>query len=188
MIGNSIAFFHASASHPTRPRPSQLSCVWQPIETAPKDGTEITGGWAGTKPFTSSGTPIVWQNTPRRSGWFALSPTYENDNGEFFSGKWVSKYDLPTHWMPVLIDPPLRKAGMTNVTQATMKEILEQAEDLGFIGGSRLRVKDLARTLQEFAVALRHTSSCRFTSTNTCSFTSCPECLKAAALCEEFFK
>ena len=83
----------------------EAQLAWMPIETAPKDGTVITGGWVGSKPFTASGTPIVWQNTPRRSGWFALSPTYENDRGEFFPGKWITEREYPTHWRP-RDDPP----------------------------------------------------------------------------------
>jgi hypothetical protein len=74
---------------------------WQPFETAPRDGTEFMGGWANHYCYRT-GTPMCWQNGTRRQGWFALSPTYENDNGDFFRGKWINERDCPTHWAPLL--------------------------------------------------------------------------------------
>jgi len=87
---------------------------WRDIETAPKDGTEFTGGWSseGLSHY-ATGTPMCWQNGRTRQGWFMLSPTYENDYGEFFPGKWIGKWinerDAPTHWRP-LLEPPARAA------------------------------------------------------------------------------
>ena len=79
---------------------------WRPFSTAPKDGTEFIGGWA-TGNHWATGTPMCWQNSEKRCGWFALSPTYENDKGEFFPGKWISNRDAPTHWHPLLAFPKL---------------------------------------------------------------------------------
>lgn len=86
-------------------RAAREKIAWQPIETAPRDGTEFMGGWRGNKPFTSTGTPMCWQNSRERQGWFMLSPTYEDDKGEFFPGKWINERDAPTHWAP-LLEPP----------------------------------------------------------------------------------
>lgn len=71
---------------------------WQPIETAPKDGTQVLlcdgmwGPWVGWW-GTHDGAPDNW--------WFvdlALPKTPDNLNS------WVVGHG-PTHWMP-LPDPP----------------------------------------------------------------------------------
>lgn len=66
---------------------------WQPIETAPRNGTDILLGFAGQKR-----PPVV-------AGWFDL--------GEREVNEWWADYDstnmikgTPTHWMPI---PPLEE-------------------------------------------------------------------------------
>lgn len=73
--------------------------MWQPIETAPKDGTWIliTGG-EGNWPDTDEVAPVV------------SAFCEKNYHGEdtwhycFWEGGWYSMYENPTHWMPL---PPL---------------------------------------------------------------------------------
>lgn len=59
---------------------------WQPIETAPKDGTEIVGHDAKTG---TSHVTCVW-----RGGWYDPDDHYYSEAPEF----------IPTHWMP--LPPP----------------------------------------------------------------------------------
>ena len=54
---------------------------WQPIETAPKDGTKI----------------LVWNDYPSVAFWGPFS-TWDD-------GDWHDDIDGVTHWMPIL-DPP----------------------------------------------------------------------------------
>ena len=63
---------------------------WQPIETAPKDGTKILGAW-----------PQL-----RKHKWWTIQPVF------FHCGDWIHGWDEdedlalhPTHWMP-LPEPP----------------------------------------------------------------------------------
>lgn len=63
---------------------------WQPIETAPKDGTKILGAW-----------PQL-----RKHKWWTIQPIF------FYCGNWIHGWDEdedlalhPTHWMP-LPEPP----------------------------------------------------------------------------------
>jgi hypothetical protein len=78
---------------------------WQPIETAPKDGTwvllsggKIYYGWDGdSQPGVVSGQFSHWFNGSERSGgaWqFA-----------WYDGGYYGEYESPTHWMP-LPKPP----------------------------------------------------------------------------------
>ncbi len=63
---------------------------WQPIETAPKDGSKFISAWrCGVSD---------WQNVSPDTYWWIRE------------GKWISDSDgliEPTHWMP-LPDPPAR--------------------------------------------------------------------------------
>jgi hypothetical protein len=61
--------------------------IWQPIETAPKDGTEILSAVKGTNQVLI----VRWEGigSADRGEWF-----YDNDG-----------YTWPTHWMP-LPEPP----------------------------------------------------------------------------------
>ena len=64
---------------------------WQPIETAPKDGTAILLWW----PYWSSSRAIVGWWAPRQPdlGWSAWESSYQGN------------CPGPTHWMP-LPEPP----------------------------------------------------------------------------------
>jgi hypothetical protein len=80
---------------------------WQPIETAPKDGTKIIGygrtEWLGS-----------WQDSPRQTApkTTAIIRWKEPSFDDGSPGKWLTKscnpYKdemVPTHWMP-LPEPP----------------------------------------------------------------------------------
>ena len=61
---------------------------WQPIETAPKDGTRILGAW------------------PQLRKWWTIQPVF------FHCGDWIHGWDededlalYPTHWMPLPTPP-----------------------------------------------------------------------------------
>jgi hypothetical protein len=60
---------------------------WQPIESAPKDGTEILVGWVGAKTIR----PARWVSM---NGWIIYMST-------------TKPLNPPTHWMP-LPSPPVR--------------------------------------------------------------------------------
>ncbi len=66
---------------------------WQPIETAPKDGTVVILA------DDSSVYPQGWWRM--RKGWVFLDTNVE---GPDYTNGWVKGYG-PTHWMP-LPDPP----------------------------------------------------------------------------------
>ncbi len=64
---------------------------WQPIETAPKDGTDVLIGWFEL-PGQKSMTIVFWHSF--RKAWC--------NTWTLFSANAVSQ---PTHWMP-LPEPP----------------------------------------------------------------------------------
>ena len=67
---------------------SRYLTSWQPIETAPKDGTEILVLSGGNKYLVS------WTETMIQKGWAeAYFP------GEDFS------WHMPTHWLPIPPNP-----------------------------------------------------------------------------------
>lgn len=75
---------------------SDVAREWQPIETAPKDGTPILGWWGLDRYFR--GAVVRWVDPSR--GW-ELS----------WSGERL--VDPPTHWQP-LPPPPKRSAAQAN--------------------------------------------------------------------------
>ena len=72
---------------------------WQPIETAPKDGTEILV-WAG------SCVVVSWRRLNGigypREAWRLVHGAYSSGD----EGDWSNEVEHPTHWMP-LPAPPL---------------------------------------------------------------------------------
>ena len=65
--------------------------AWQPIETAPKDGTSILGFWANGEMHTGS----VWRSHAR--GLVEWCPEFDTEK----------EWDLPSHWQQ-LPNPPLK--------------------------------------------------------------------------------
>ena len=69
---------------------------WQPIETAPRDGSVILVWWPRDKPYTASGfTSVTWEEW--LNGW-ALVVCGDMAASDALDQK-------PTHWMQV--EPPL---------------------------------------------------------------------------------
>ena len=78
---------------------------WQPIETAPRDGTWvlIAGGRTTEDDYNSTG---VLTTRPVTAFW--SEPLWEEDAEWafcFWDGDWREGYLNPTHWMP-LPQPP----------------------------------------------------------------------------------
>lgn len=78
---------------------------WQPIETVPRDGTEVI---LAKGDRVSSGAFIVWKQSDSE---FSSTGVYlgevEYDSGESF-GTWDGGFcddDQPTHWMPLPAPP-----------------------------------------------------------------------------------
>lgn len=74
---------------------------WQPIETAPKDGT-IFDVWLGDADASDVGYYCT-AGTRRSTGWSWRSGKFRPCGG---LGVIVPTFVIPTHWMP-LPDPPL---------------------------------------------------------------------------------
>ena len=73
--------------------------TWQPIETAPRDGTRILASNGSKIPFVTS-----WDETEEI--WFTFNLCFEKTTGiELISGKPAYRPWNPTHWMP-LPEPP----------------------------------------------------------------------------------
>jgi hypothetical protein len=71
--------------------------LWQPIDTAPKDGTEVLVGWYFKRGYYEH---QVWQD--RGWGWDVAIASWE---GERWSD-WQRTIDpTPTHWMPLPAAP-----------------------------------------------------------------------------------
>src|SRR3546814_19090755 len=86
---------------------------WQPIETAPKDGTEILG-WRD-----DCGTLVVRWDTPinflTERELEGLAEESANSEGWFYAdfvagGRLDGEREVPTHWTPL---PPGRKSGVS---------------------------------------------------------------------------
>lgn len=85
---------------------------WQPIETAPRDGTWVLlcGGQTTEDDYNDEG---VRKLRPVVAFWEA--PRWDGDEGHwnfcYWDGDWGTGYDSPTHWM--LLPPMPAKAPMT---------------------------------------------------------------------------
>lgn len=80
-----------------------MSNEWQPIETAPRDGTFIIlcgGKRDNYSPIEQENSPVVgrWQKWPNPDSCCWVYAFWDSD--------WRSEYINPTHWMP-LPEPPL---------------------------------------------------------------------------------
>jgi hypothetical protein len=77
------------------PAMGELVEAWQPIETAPKDGTRIMAYWPDVHGVSNATQAETWFG-PRSVGWddACWQTAYE----------WGDGYNDPTHWKP--LDPP----------------------------------------------------------------------------------
>lgn len=83
---------------------------WQPIETAPNDGTEVLAYWPaveldeeGELTDRKTGQGFIGVAAQTGGGWY--EPEALNAAGDFFGDDW-SYAPEPTHWMP-LPKPPV---------------------------------------------------------------------------------
>lgn len=67
--------------------------MWQPIETAPKDGTRFLG--ANDEGISITSWSDMWNGT-----WTDEASTTDDGHGWYGHDNWI-----PTHWMP-LPEPP----------------------------------------------------------------------------------
>lgn len=120
---------HRDASHIARCSPEFIAALcdswlareaergWQPIATAPKDGTPVLiVRWGEVEPDDDlgpeAGVVAHWANWADREGWYAASfPTLSDHDGSLFPGNgevtdngWPEEVG-PTHWM-LLPAPP----------------------------------------------------------------------------------
>lgn len=71
---------------------------WQPIETAPKDGTAILTVVAGFEPSVSQ-----WVDRKVKARW-CIDPETFMEQAHFEEYFWNTRYE-PTHWMPLPAPP-----------------------------------------------------------------------------------
>jgi hypothetical protein len=82
--------------------------MWQPIETAPKDGSRIVvlwpDGWADFAVWKTN-SRIVLGRELNEQGAVGLSDSYFGDPNENDDYDLAKPENAPTHWMP-LPEPP----------------------------------------------------------------------------------
>lgn len=100
---------------------------WQPIETAPKDGTEILGWredcgyllirWSCAEEFLTESEASGWNEDDLfLEDWFCA---------DFISGERLEGSEAPTHWMPLSWSPESGKRDLF----IELKEGLEEIRD-----------------------------------------------------------
>lgn len=79
--------------------------AWQPIETAPRDGTWVmlAGGACDEDEGGSDGRPVVAQWTNYLNG--RTAPNYGRWQFAWYDGGYYGAYNEPTHWMPLPAPP-----------------------------------------------------------------------------------
>lgn len=87
---------------------------WQPIETAPKDGTRILlarHGWlnhSDAEYGTEQWSKDIWDNAKRKYDlWWACTGFWSAKWKNWNDGMEPSGLSDPTHWMPTPPLPPL---------------------------------------------------------------------------------
>jgi hypothetical protein len=81
--------------------PAPKAGEWQPIETAPKDGTRILlggGAWGDDWRDSAPAVMVGWWEVPRRYDAFWNTCAAE-------AGYSMFPYESPTHWMPLPAAP-----------------------------------------------------------------------------------
>lgn len=82
---------------------------WQPIETAPKDGTEVLGIYV----CDWSDHTTIYGPWTMRFGRHEWEPSWDNfrviESESAFGTTYRDLDEAPTHWMP-LPEPPTKKA------------------------------------------------------------------------------
>ncbi len=82
---------------------------WQPIETAPKDGTEVVGWFPYHSTATLGGSVFVMRWNDDR---YHKRPVPYWEASGWVWGRRDQREKQPTHWMP-LPDPPAMQAERT---------------------------------------------------------------------------
>ena len=91
---------------------------WQPIETAPKDGT-VVDVWLGGENAEESDIAFYCDKGTRRStGWAWRQGKWRPLGG--LSGVILPTFVVPTHWMP-LPAAPCENKGVSNASRSTTR-------------------------------------------------------------------
>lgn len=90
-----------------------MSNQWQPIETAPRDGTQILGfaEWEGMIVCNWLDCSEIWEQSPK----YAWAKNYDTVDMSY------ETFD-PTHWMPLPLPPILRHNGVGEADMYSEKE------------------------------------------------------------------
>lgn len=81
---------------------------WQPIETAPKDGTSVLLCWA----INADGKPIDWRKDLKTAQVFVQVASWWSDDGWVVYCSQIEEPRLhfnPTNWMPLPAPPEAPK-------------------------------------------------------------------------------
>jgi hypothetical protein len=110
---------------------------WQPIETAPKDGTAILGFWAGDVINERNYALTLY----RTGSW------WDADRGR-------EEYGEPTHWMPLPAPPTGGGSGSMDAAPATGQSRTSEAPLADAQSGARPNSPETLQLLQQAAEAL----------------------------------